>query len=126
MACAGIFLWLSTIPGLSIVWVMVWLCLTGAAAYAWAPAFWALPTLFLGESAAAVSVGFINSIGNLGGFFGPFIVGYLLTKGYPTGVVFACLQGSFLLAALCLCLTRRQGSEAHDGSTTNEPMSQTA
>src|SRR5262249_45929656 len=35
------------------------------------PAFWALPSLILTESAAAGSVGLINMLGNLGGSFGP-------------------------------------------------------
>ena len=40
--------------------------MTGLKAYL--PAFWSLPTLFLTESAAAGSIGLINSVGNLGGF----------------------------------------------------------
>ncbi|MDP1587719.1 MAG: MFS transporter, partial [Prosthecobacter sp.] len=39
------------------------------------PAFWALPSLFLTESAAAASIGFINSIGQIGGFMGPYLLG---------------------------------------------------
>src|SRR6266511_17785 len=111
MALAGVFLWLSTLPGQSLFWLLVWLSLTGAAAYAWAPAFWALPTLLLGESAAAVSVGIINCVGSLGGFVGPFAVGYLLNQGYPKVVVLSFLQVSFLLAALLLCLTRPPQTE---------------
>ena len=39
------------------------------------PAFWALPSLFLTEAAAAGSIGLINSVGNLGGFVGPSLLG---------------------------------------------------
>src|SRR5258706_4071264 len=39
------------------------------------PAFWSLPNLFLVEAAAAGSIGLINSIGNLGGFLGPYVLG---------------------------------------------------
>ncbi len=39
------------------------------------PAFWTLPSLFLTESAAAGSIGLINSIGNLGGFVGSNVMG---------------------------------------------------
>ncbi len=42
---------------------------------AYQPAFWSLPSLFLTDVAAAGSIGLINSIGNLGGFFGPTIMG---------------------------------------------------
>ena len=41
------------------------------------PAFWALPSLILTESAAAGSIGLINSVGNLGGFVGPSLLGKL-------------------------------------------------
>jgi ACS family tartrate transporter-like MFS transporter len=44
------------------------------------PAFWALPSLFLTESAAAASIGLINSFGNLGGWIGPTVVGIVKEK----------------------------------------------
>jgi len=42
---------------------------------AYQPAFWSLPSLFLADIAAAGSIGLINSIGNLGGFLGPAMLG---------------------------------------------------
>lgn len=59
--------------------VMTMACFTIAAAgmKAYMPAFWSLPNLFLTSTAAAGSVGMINSIGNLGGFLGPFVLGYV-------------------------------------------------
>jgi ACS family tartrate transporter-like MFS transporter len=56
-----------------------------------------LPTTILSESAAAASVGLINSIGSLGGFVGPFVMGYLMTR---TGSFVSGL--AWLLANLCL------------------------
>jgi ACS family tartrate transporter-like MFS transporter len=50
---------------------------TGLKAYL--PAFWSLPSLFLAESAAAGSIGLINSVGNLGGFIGPSVMGIVKT-----------------------------------------------
>jgi ACS family tartrate transporter-like MFS transporter len=47
----------------------------GGALYTNMPTFWAIPTLFLGSSAAASAIGFINMVGNLGGTVGPVIVG---------------------------------------------------
>jgi ACS family tartrate transporter-like MFS transporter len=49
-------------------------CLVMAGVRGYLPAFWSLPNLFLGGAAAAGSIGFINSVGNLGGYFGPNIV----------------------------------------------------
>jgi ACS family tartrate transporter-like MFS transporter len=53
------------------------LAFTGFKAYM--PAFWSLPSLFLTEAAAAGSIGLINSVGNLGGFLGPTILGGVKT-----------------------------------------------
>jgi ACS family tartrate transporter-like MFS transporter len=41
------------------------------------PPFWALPSLLLTEAAAAGSIGLINSVGNLGGFVGPYMMGWV-------------------------------------------------
>ena len=51
--------------------------LVGACTTAFLPTFWALPTEMLTASAAAASIGLINSVGNLGGFAGPYVIGYL-------------------------------------------------
>jgi ACS family tartrate transporter-like MFS transporter len=61
--------------GLPPLWVMVTLFIVAVSASAFLPAFWAIPNLFLTEAAAAGSIGLINSIGNLGGFLGPSILG---------------------------------------------------
>ncbi len=52
------------------------------------PAFWALPSLFLTESAAAGSIGLINSIGQIGGFMGLYLLGSLekSTGSFATGI----------------------------------------
>jgi ACS family tartrate transporter-like MFS transporter len=62
--------------------------LFAACVHAYQPSFWALPTITLGESAAAASIGMINAIGNLGGFVGPLLMGYLVTKtgSFTTGL----------------------------------------
>jgi MFS transporter, ACS family, tartrate transporter len=52
------------------------------------PPLWALPTEILGESAAATAVGFINAIGSVAGFVGPYAFGYLATRtgGFSAGL----------------------------------------
>jgi ACS family tartrate transporter-like MFS transporter len=49
--------------------------LVGPFMYAHLPAFWPIPTIFMGAAAAAAAIGFINMIGNLGGSVGPTIFG---------------------------------------------------
>jgi ACS family tartrate transporter-like MFS transporter len=72
---------------------------------AYLPAFWALPSMFLTESAAAASIGLINSCGNLGGWVGPSAVGFVkqATGEYRYGLWF--LAASVIVSALIIaCL----------------------
>lgn len=64
------------------------LCVAAMAAHSYIPVFWQLPTSFLTEAAAAACIGLINSFGNLGGFVGPYVIGFLAdrTGGYRAGV----------------------------------------
>lgn len=100
---AGIFQALSVLPNQPASLSVGWMFLTGAAIFAWIPAYWVLPTLMMGESAAAASIGLINSIGNLGGFVGPSVVGYFSSRHLPewTGVIFLAVC-YWLSAALTL------------------------
>jgi ACS family tartrate transporter-like MFS transporter len=93
MLLAGLFLALSALPSQPFPLLLLWLSLAGASAYGWNPCFWVLPTLVLGESAAAASIGLINSVGNLGGFVGPSVLGLIASRSgsYPVAVVFLSL-----------------------------------
>ena len=73
-------------PPMAVAIGLFLLAMTGLKAYL--PAFWSLPTLFLAESAAAGSIGFINSVGNLGGFIGPWVLGRIdrLTGSFRGGL----------------------------------------
>lgn len=67
------------------------LALGGLKAYL--PAFWTMPYLFLASSAAAASIGMINSVGNLGGQLGPWVIGNVqkVTGAFDKGLYFlAC------------------------------------
>jgi len=70
---------------------------------AYQPSFWTLPSTFLAESAAAASIGLINCIGGLGGFIGPFVMGYLATRtgGFTAGLTWLLIN-SFLAGILVL------------------------
>jgi ACS family tartrate transporter-like MFS transporter len=56
---------------------MACLCVAGFGFFAVLPVFWTLPTAFLSGTAAAAGIAAVNSIGNLGGYFGPQIFGKL-------------------------------------------------
>jgi ACS family tartrate transporter-like MFS transporter len=70
--------------------------------YAALPTFWTLPTAMLSGTAAAGGIALINSIGNLGGYFGPSFMGYLKdwTKSHTYGLIGlgACMAMSGFLA----------------------------
>ena len=65
--------------------------------------FWAMPGEFLTGFSAASGIAIINSVGNLGGFFGPSIVGFITEK---TGTLYGGLAfaGVSLLATVMLVM----------------------
>ena len=78
---------------------MVCLMIGFAGFKSYMPAFWSFPNLFLTGSAAAGSIGMINSIGNLGGWLGPTIMGSVQkwTGSFVGGLYY--LSFSMLVAA---------------------------
>jgi ACS family tartrate transporter-like MFS transporter len=57
--------------------------------------FWSMPTMFLTGAGAATGIAWINSLGNLGGFFGPSLVGWAknLTVSFAGGLYALALCG---------------------------------
>ena len=70
------------------------------------PAFWPLPSEFLSGTAAAGGIAAINSIGNLGGFVGPYALGWIkdATGSYEWALYFlaACALASAVIAYFAL------------------------
>jgi ACS family tartrate transporter-like MFS transporter len=112
LALVGLFFMLSALAKTPFPVVMFWLCATGAVLFAWTSSFWVLPTLTLGESAAAASFGLINSIGNFGGFVGPSVVGYLLSRNRSHMVTTEFLAASFVVSALLVLAVRTRQVKA--------------
>lgn len=85
------------------------LALTGASVgiYAALVTYWTLPPSFLAGTAAAGGIAFINSVGNLGGFFGPYLMGWLKqsTGGYAAGMY--ALAGFLIIPAIVVVLLGR-------------------
>jgi ACS family tartrate transporter-like MFS transporter len=80
---------------------------------AYMPAFWSLPNLFLTEAAAAGSIGLINSIGNLGGYLGPSVLGKVqtVTGSFVGGIYFLCV--SMAVSAVIIFLLRLERDGRH-------------
>lgn len=101
----GLALSLSIAAGNHLVLAIVAFSAATMALYSFPSPFWALPTIFLSGPAAAASIALINATGNLGGFAGPYLIGYLAdrTGGYTAGILYlvACgLIGSILVLSL--------------------------
>jgi ACS family tartrate transporter-like MFS transporter len=78
--------------------------------------FWAIPPMVLGGTAAAAGIGLINAIGNLGGFFGPSIMGTLrdMTGGYSGGLL---VLAGVLVAEAALVVSLRLPREPRTALT---------
>jgi ACS family tartrate transporter-like MFS transporter len=82
------------------------------------PTFWALPTSFLSGAAAAGGIALINSIGNLGGFVAPNVLGQVkaATGSFAGGMYF--LAGALVLGGcLVLCARHNPTLEQHEATT---------
>jgi ACS family tartrate transporter-like MFS transporter len=58
-------------------WAIAAMSIVAVGLYGSRPSFWPMPSIFLTGAAAAAGIALINSIGNLGGYVGPFIVGWI-------------------------------------------------
>jgi ACS family tartrate transporter-like MFS transporter len=85
--------------------------------YAFLPVFWSMPTAMLSESAAAAALGLINSIGQFGGFAGPYIIGFLNDRTNSLTTSFGFIALVYVAAAsLILCLRIHDPLETSPGS----------
>lgn len=78
--------------------------------------FWTLPTAWLSGTAAAGGIALINSIGNLAGFGGPYLIGWVkdATGSTATGLLVLAILP---LVAGCLVLLGKHGTATEFGST---------
>jgi len=74
--------------------------------------FWAFTTARMGGLAAAVGVALINSIGNMGGFFGPYIMGWLKNRTADYRIGLDVLALVLVVGACSMMLVRNEKSAA--------------
>jgi ACS family tartrate transporter-like MFS transporter len=86
------------------------MCIATIGLYGSRPSFWPMPSLFLTGAAAAAGIALINSIGNLGGYIGPFIVGWIKdsTQSFEMGLYFLAAS-AFASAAITYFAMRTAG-----------------
>ena len=99
---------------------LILVCVTAVGAYVGMGVWWTYPTAFLSGPAAAGAVGLINSCGNIGGWLGPYVTGYLkeLTGSFqPAYIGFSVA----LVLSASLILTLRKKLPAQEEATVQRP-----
>jgi ACS family tartrate transporter-like MFS transporter len=109
---AGLALWMSVQAGSNLILALTAFSVATMALYSFPSPFWALPPLFLSGPAAAATIALINSSGNLGGFLGPYAIGYLTdrTGDYTAGVYYLVVAA--VIGSLSVVLLRKSSVRA--------------
>jgi D-galactonate transporter len=109
----GCGLAVSAIPGVPGIVGLIALTVAASSIISASSSFWSLPTAYLSGAAASAGIAWINSVGNLGGFVGPFLVGWLRDVTHSTSlalIVVAC--GPFLAFVLVASIFKKRFAPA--------------
>jgi ACS family tartrate transporter-like MFS transporter len=92
-------------------WALLGMSAATTGIYGSRAAFWPMPSLFLTGTAAAGAIALINATGNLGGYIGPFIVGWIkdATDSFQAGLYF--LAACSLMAAIIAFFAARAAGD---------------
>ena len=104
IACAGLLIAAAT---MGTWWSIVGMSIAAMGFYGSKGPFFAMPSMFMSGTAVAVSLAWINSLGNLGGYFGPSIVGYAhdMTGSFAPGIY--ALAGFAAMSAVVTAVALR-------------------
>ncbi len=96
------------------------LCLVGATLFAGTPIFWTLVGTFMTGAAGAAGIALINTIAQIGGFFGPYLIGVIkdATQSFTWAL---CMLAAFLFTAGAIALTLRRQTEGDDAVILSAP-----
>ena len=108
---AAVFFIISGIQGLDPVLGIAALAFATAGVMCGMSTFWALPTTILSGAAAAAGIAWINSVGNLGGFVSPYVVGWIRDMTHnPMYAVLVLAAMGLMSASLVLFVTKKEKS----------------
>jgi MFS family permease len=93
------------------VLALVAISLVGAGSYGALGPFWAIPTETLPRSVSGSAMGLVNALGNLGGYFGPLLVGFLNHRAGNFLEAFGVLSLAYLAGAGLTLLLRRPAAD---------------
>jgi nitrate/nitrite transporter NarK len=112
------------------VFGLIGLCLAAVGQSSTLAPFWAMTTSFLSGTAAAGSIALINSVGNLGGYFGPQVMGRIKdqTKSFTAALLILAVILAFA-GILSICAHHDPSLEAepdeHIPDSVNEAVLET-
>jgi ACS family tartrate transporter-like MFS transporter len=98
------------VPDALLAFVLIIIATAGI--YSFFGPFWTLPAVFLTEAAAAAGIAAINSIGNIGGFIGPSLVGFLVQATGTTRAGLVAIGACLVLCGLLTIAVRVQNQES--------------
>ncbi len=99
---------------------MVFLLVAAIGVYGPYGPFWAVPSSLLQAEVSGAAMGLINALGNLGGFLGPYVVGYIRGRTHSGFAGFLVLS-VFLLIAAVIFMFIGSDKKQHALSTTATP-----
>ena len=94
-------------------WALLGMSAATVGIYGSRASFWPMPSIFLTGTAAAGAIALINAVGNLGGYVGPFIVGWIKdsTGSFQAGLYFLAAM-SFGCAVITYFAARASGEQS--------------
>ena len=102
----------------------IWVCyafLVGCGFFmqGFAGPFWTIPPMLFPQHTVGVALGLINAMGNLGGFVGPFLVGWLITETSNTDAGLYAMAIALVIACLTALSFPAKTARAKDQTISN-------
>jgi ACS family tartrate transporter-like MFS transporter len=108
---AALMFFLLVVARHQVPFAIAFLLLGSGVMYAYYPTFWTMPTMMLGEAAAAATFGLINSIGQLGGLVGNYTIGLLNDTTHSLAASFGFIACVYVVAGSLILNLRKPRSD---------------
>lgn len=121
-AFAGAVALLAAAYSASLVAALAAITIGVLAAFAMTGPFWAMSNTVLSGAAGAAGIALINSFGNLGGLFGPYMIGWVRTSSGTFRGGLLVIGASLALSGVVVLLVQRRASGARGAAPEEQPL----